>query len=210
MLSLGQPRLVVLAAGRQVPRLLQALKTISNQIIVLGLPTPELVLALADDEPAVQKVLPLLIADLEQMANGLRLRGRFVSLGDIALVTEALARAETLICMPSLEVESNFGLSVPEAVASSIRAMKGRRVLVGEVTASQPDQLVEAVHWCSTRFGSIEVSLINANSVQPLPPGRFYQTLTGAQARDLSDWAAPEHWDVTKLAVFLREAIGKR
>lgn len=206
---LGQPRLVVLAAGPQMSTLLRALKTISNQITVLGSPTPELVLALADDEAAVQKVLERLKTDLDQLSDGLRLRGRFLALEATPLLAEALARADSFVWVPSLDSSPDFGLTVPDSAAQTIRLLKRNRILIGCVTASQPGRLAEAVEWCTTRFGSIDQTLSNGNVVQPLPPGRYYQTLATGLTRDLSSWSAPEQWDAAKLAVFLREALGR-
>lgn len=207
---LGQPRLMVLVAGPQAPTLLRALKTISNQITVLSRPAPDLILALADDEAAVQKVLSQLPTDLDQLADGLRLRGHFLAPESTPLLAEALSRADSLVWAPSLDSSPDFGLIVPDSVAQMIRSSKRSRILVGSVAAAQPGQLAAAVDWCTARFGPLDQILSNRNTVQPLPAGRVYQTLATGLGRDLSNWTAPEEWDVAKLAVFVREALSRR
>jgi hypothetical protein len=207
---LGQPRLLVLAAGSQELNLLRALKTISNQVTVLGTPSRELVLALAEDESAVEKALDNLNGDLDQTANGLRLRGRFLNFDSLDLLRDALARADVLLYAPALGPAPDYGLTVPDPAAEVIRSTTLRRVLVGEIAATQPDQLSEAAQWCAAHFGQIDVRLVNNNTIQPLPNGQVYQILTGAQARDINNWEAPGQWEVSKLAIFLREAIGGR
>ncbi len=206
---LGQPRIVALAAGPDLPLLLRALKTFSNHITVLSSASPVLALALADDEAAVRKVLGVLTGDLDELADGLRLRGRFLPPAPTRVTLDAISRADALVCAPSLDSDGNFDLDAPDPVADAIRQMRGRKVLVGSVAASQADRLKAAVQGCTARFGAMDAILINSNSVQPLPPGRFYQKIENAVERDLVDWAAPEQWDVAKLAVFLREVVSK-
>jgi len=206
---LGEPKIAVLAAGPGMPTLLRALKTFSGRITVLARPTPDLVLALAEDEVAMQKVLAVLPGALAQLSDGLRLRGRFLPPDSSPLTLDAVARAEALIVAPALDEES-FGLNAAEAVAGAARKMRGRRILVGSTSAAKPDELARAVNGCASRFGSFNVILANNNSVRPLPPGRFYQKVEGAVERDLADWESPERWEASKLAVFLREAITRR
>lgn len=219
---LGQPRVVVLAAGPGMPTLLRALKTFTNRITMLAVPTPELTLALADDEPAVQKVLAALSADLNDLSDGLRLRGRFLAPALTPLSRAAIAQADALIIAPALD-EGTFGLPADAATTEAVNRARGRRILVGVTTAVQPDRLTQAVRWCQSQFGSIHVLLVNNNFVQPLPPGQVYQKLPEVLVepkaptssrnfvleRDLADWESPERWDVAKLAVFLREAVNR-
>ncbi len=207
---LGEPRVAVLAAGPGTPILLRALKTFSGRITVLARPTPDLVLALAEDEAAVQNVLTALPGALDELSDGLRLRGRFLSPDASSLTLDAVARAEALIVAPALDAEESFGLKVDEAVADAARKMRGRRILVGAASAAKPDELAQAVNWCASRYGSFNVILANNNSIRPLPPGRFYQKVEGGVERDLADWESPERWEASKLAVFLREAITRR
>jgi hypothetical protein len=207
---LGQPPIVVLAAGPGMPVLLRALKTFTGRITVLARPTPELALALADDEPAVQKVLAALSADLDHVSDGLRLRGRFLTPDSKPLLLAALAQAEAVIVAPALdEVEEAFGLKTDEAIAQAIRRARGRRILVGATTAGGPDRLAVAARWCENQFGPLHTLLVNNNTVQPLPPGRGYQKIAGAVERDLIDWERPEQWEAAKLAIFLREAVNR-
>ena len=219
---LGQPRIVVLAAGPGMPTLIRALKTFTDRITVLAVPTPELTLALADDEPAVQKVLAVLSADLNYLSDGLRLRGRFLAPDTTLLSCAAIAQADALIIAPALD-EGTFGLPADAATAEAVNRTRGRRILVGVTTAVQPDRLAQAARWCESRFGSIHILLVNNNFVQPLPSGRVYQKLPEVLAepkaptasrssvleRDLANWEAPERWDEAKLAVFLREAVNR-
>jgi len=205
---LGEPKLVVLAAGPGTPTLLRALKTISGRIIVLVQPTPQLVLALAEDETEVQTLLSVLPGELDKLSNGLRLRGRFLPPVSSSLALEAIARAEVFVIAPALDDES-FGLNVDDKLAGAVQKMRGRRLLVGATSAAKPDRLAQAVKWCASRFGP-PVVLANSNSVAPLPSGRFYQEVEDAVERDLADWESPEQWDVNKLAVFLRETITRR
>ncbi len=207
---LGEPKIAVLAAGPDTPTLLRALKTFSGRITVLARPTPDLVLALAEDEIAVQNVLAALPGALDKLSDGLRLRGRFLPPDSSPLALDAVARAEALIVAPALDDEESFGLNVDDKVTEAARKMRGRRILVGNTSAAKPDQLKQAVNWAASRFGSFHVILANNNSVRPLPPGRFYQKVEGAVERDLADWESPEQWEAGKLAVFLREAITRR
>jgi hypothetical protein len=206
---LGEPRVAVLAAGPGAPTLLRALKTFSGRTVVLARPTPDLALALAEDEAAMQKMLAALPGALAELSDGLRLRGRFLPPGSSPLTLDAVTRAEALIVAPALDDES-FGLNVDDKIAEAARKMRGRRILVGAASAAKPDQLRQAVNWAASRFGSFHVILANNNSVKPLPPGRFYQKVEGAVERDLVDWESPERWEAGKLAVFLREAITRR
>ena len=206
---LGQPRVVVIAAaGPGLPILLRALKTFTDRITVFAIPTPELALALADDEAAVQKVLTALPAEIGDLSNGLRLRGRFLSPDPSPMTFSAVASAEALIIVPDLNSES-FGLAVGAEVAETMRQMRGRRILVGATSAATPDRLAEATRWCESQFGPIQTILANNNRVQPLPPGRAYQKMDGAVERDLVDWESPEQWESAKLAIFLREAVNR-
>lgn len=207
---LGQPRLLVLATGPQQPILLQALKTISNQVTVIGSPTRDLVLALADDEAAVEQALAQLGPDLAQTANGLRLRGRFIDGDSLDLLRDAAARADALILSPSLAAASDYGLSLSTPAAEILKTAHLHRVLLGAIAATQPDQLTQAAQWCASQFGAANISLINNNHAPALPNGQFYQTLENAQARDLNHWESPGQWDAGKLAIFLREAIARR
>jgi NAD(P)-dependent dehydrogenase (short-subunit alcohol dehydrogenase family) len=122
---------------------------------------------------------------------------------------EAVTQADAVILCPDLD--SNERLEIGDYV----RRAKGKRVLVGAVTASAEESLARAVESCAAQFGSITV-LANNNFVAPLPPNRFYQStgnlqgfknLEGLFERDLADWSSPESWDAGKLSVFLREAI---
>jgi len=206
---LGEPHVVVLAAGPQTSLLLRSLKPLTGRITVLGRPTPELVTALAEDEAAVARVLAALPQPLNSLSDGLRLRGRFAPPTATPLTREAVARADAVVLAPHLDASDSFGLNVDDELAEAIRRGRGKRVLVGNVSAARPESLAGARDWCAARFGPA-TALANGNVVQPLPVGRFYQPLSEAVLRDLADWTAPEQWDPAKLAVFLREVIGKR
>ena len=94
---LGQPRILVLAGGPAAPILLRALKTFSSQIAVLGKPSSELVLALADDEAVVKKVLSALTGDLGPLADGLRLHGRFHPIDPTPVMLDLITRADAKV-----------------------------------------------------------------------------------------------------------------
>ena len=205
---LGEPRLVVLSAA-DTPSLLRALKTFSGRITVLSRPSAESILALAEDEAAVSGVMGALRGDAEKWSDGLRLRGRFLPPAPVPKTYDVLARAEAFVCAPNLDGGPSFGLEVDDQVARAIRQMRGRKILIGSVSAARAGALVGAVNWCQARFGAFSVVLANNNSVLPLPPERAYQKIDGAVERDLADWSAPESWDATKLAVFLREVISR-
>jgi hypothetical protein len=211
---LGQPRVAVIGSGTGLPTLLRALKSFCGTITVMGNASPELVIALADDEEGVRYVLeqtPSVLKTLgvlTKVSDGLRLHGRFLS-PDSPMAFEAVTRAEAVILCPDLD--SNERLEIGDYV----RRAKGKRVLVGAVTASAEDVLARAVERCAAQCGSITV-LANNNFVAPLPSNRFYQTIKDFRdiknlgslfERDLADWSSPESWDVGKLAVFLHEAI---
>ncbi len=212
---LGQPRVAVIGSGTGMPTLLRALKTFCGAITVVGNAAPELVIALADDEEGVRYVLHktsevLKTSEVSQLSNGLRLHGRFLS-PDSPMAFEAVTRADAVILCPDLE---NVG-QVDNLPYETVRRAKGKRILIGAVTASAEDSLTQAIESCAAHYGSITV-LANNNFVAPLPPNRFYQStenllglkdLAGLFERDLSDWSSPESWDVGKLSVFLREAI---
>ncbi len=206
---LGEPRLVVLSAASDTPSLLRALKTFSGRITVLSRPSVESVLALAEDEAAVSSVMGALRGEAEQWSDGLRLRGRFLPPAPAPKTYDVLARAEAFVCAPNLDGGSSFGLELDDQVARAIRQMRGRKILIGSVSAARGGALAGAVNWCQGRFGAFSVVLANNNSVLPLPPGRVHQKIDGAVERDLADWSAPESWDAAKLAVFLREAISR-
>ncbi|MBI5082818.1 MAG: hypothetical protein HZB17_16170, partial [Chloroflexi bacterium] len=119
--------------------------------------------------------------------------------------------------LPYVEQVSNLPYvgQVDNLPYETVRRARGKRVLVGAVTASAGDALARAIESCAAQCGSITV-LANNNFVAPLPPNRFYQStenllglkdLAGLFERDLADWTSPENWDVGKLSVFLREAI---
>ena len=221
---LGQPRVAVIGSGAGMPTLLRALKTFCGTITVVGKAAPELVIALADDEEGVRYVLyktseVLKTSEVSQLSNGLRLHGRFLS-PDSSMALEAVTRADAVILCPDLENRDwGLGTLAPEAKRSGVRdyvkRARGKRVLVGAVTASTEDALARAIESCAAQWGSITV-LANNNFVASLPPNRFYQSnenlrgfknLAGLFERDLADWSSPESWDVGKLSVFLREAI---
>jgi hypothetical protein len=211
---LGQPRVAVIGSGAGMPTLLRALKTFCGTITVVGDAAPELMIALADDEEGVRYVLGetfevLKTSKVLRLSDGLRLHGHFLS-PDSPMAFEAVTRADAVILCPDLE-NRDWGAGIRDYV----RRAKGKRVLVGAVTASAEDSLARAIESCAAHCGSITV-LANNNFVAPLPPNRFYQTtenlqgfknLEGLFERDLADWSSPESWDVAKLGVFLREAI---
>jgi hypothetical protein len=95
-----------------------------------------------------------------------------------------------------------------------VRIARGKKILIGAVTAPAAESVAQAVKGCTEQCGSIHV-LTNNNFVSPLPADRFYQkkenlldiNSADLTERDLSDWSAPENWDMAKLSVFLREAI---
>jgi hypothetical protein len=212
---LGQPRVAVIGSGTGMPTLLRALKTFCGTITVVGNAAPELVIALADDEEGVRYVLHktsevFKTSEVSQLSNGLRLHGRFLS-PDSPMAFEAVTRADAVILCPDLE---NVG-QVDNLPYETVRRAKGKRILIGAVTASAEDSLTQAIESCAAQCGSITV-LANNNFVASLPPNRFYQAgenlrglkdLGGLFERDLADWSSPENWDVGKLSVFLREAI---
>lgn len=211
---LGQPRVAVIGSGAGMPTLLRALKTFCGTITAVGDSSPELIIALADDEDGVRYVLRKTsevlrsTSEVSQLSNGLRLHGRFLS-PDSPMAFEAVTRADAVILCPDLE-NRDWGAGIRDYV----RRAKGKRVLVGAVTASAEESLAQAIEICAAQCGSITV-LANNNFVAPLPPNRFYQktNLTGLKdqlglfERDLADLSSPENWDVGKLSVFLREAI---
>ena len=137
---LGQPRVAVIGSGTAtvcgVPTLLRALKTFCGTITVVGDATPELVIALADDEEGVRYVLEisevLKTSEILRLSNGLRLHGRFLS-PDSPMAFEAVTRADAVILCPDLD--SNERLEIGDYV----RRAKGKRVVVGAVTASAED-----------------------------------------------------------------------
>jgi hypothetical protein len=210
---LGQPRVAVIGSGTGMPTLLRALKTFCGTITIVGDTAPELIIALADDEEGVRYVLHktsevLKTSEASQLSNGLRLHGRFLS-PDSPMAFEAVTRADVVIVCPDLD--SNERLEIRDYV----RHARGKRILVGAVTASTKDALARAIESCAAHCGSI-TALANNNFVAPLSPNRFYQSgenlrglkdLEGLFERDLADWSSPESWDVAKLGVFLREAI---
>lgn len=214
---LGQPRVAVIGSGTGMPTLLRALKTFCGTITVVGDASPELVMALADDEEGVKYVLDETLKQksgflkksdfLTNLTDGLRLHGRFLS-PDSPMAFEAVTRADAVVFCPDLD--SNQRLEIGDYV----RRARGKRVLVGAVTASAENALAQAIESCAAQCGSITV-LANNNFVAPLPSNRFYQkqdlsgfkNLTGLYERDLADWSSPESWDAGKLSVFLREAI---
>ncbi len=222
---LGQPRAAVIGSGTGMPTLLRALKTFCGTITVVGNAAPELVIALADDEEGVRYVMSqtsefLKNSEVSRLSNGLRLHGRFLS-PDSPMAFEAVTRADVVILCPDLE---NVG-QVGNLPYETVRRARGKRILVGAVTASAEDALARASEWYAARCGSITV-LANNNFVAPLPTNRFYQSgenlrgltrsaslqgasqnLEGLFERDLADWSSPENWDASKLSVFLREAI---
>jgi len=126
---LGQPRIVALAAGPDLPLLLRALKTFSNHITVLSSASPVLALALADDEAAVRKVLGVLTGDLDELADGLRLRGRFLPPVPTPVTLDAISRADALVCAPSLDSDGYFDLDVPDPVADEIKAFRKEKFM---------------------------------------------------------------------------------
>jgi len=221
---LGQPRVAVIGAGTGMPTLLRALKTFCGTITVVGDAAPELIIALADDEEGVRYVLHktsevLKTSEVYQLANGLRLHGRFLS-PDSPVAFEAVTRADAVIIAPDLENTNSWGLGIRDYV----KRARGKKILVGAVAASAAESLARAVESYAAQCGSITV-LANNNFVAPLPPNRFYQqkdlsgfthsaslrgasrNLTGLFERDIADWSSPESWDASKLSVFLREAI---
>lgn len=211
---LREPRIAVLAAGSHQVGLLRALKTISGRLTVLGQASPELVMALAapEDETAVRRVLTLVNGrghSAHELADGLRLRGRFLPLAPTLPALDAIAQADVLVLAPDLDAEENFGLGADDRIAAAVKKMRGRKIVVGSVSAAQHGVLEAAVEWIGRQFGTPHKILVNNNTAQPLPPGRTYQRVRGAVERDILDWAAPEQWDADKLAVFLREAMNR-
>ena len=212
---LGQPRVAVIGSGAGMPTLLRALKTFCGTSTVVGNAAPELIIALADDEEGVRYILHktsdvLKTPEVSQLSNGLRLHGRFLS-PDSPMAFEAVTRADAVILCPDLD--SNERLDAKRG--DYVKRAKGKRVLVGAVTAPAENSLARAIESCAAHCGSITV-LANNNFVAPLSPNRFYQSgenlrglkdLGGLFERDLTDWSSPESWDVGKLSVFLREAI---
>jgi len=203
---LGQRRLIMVAAGPA--GYASRAQNIHRPPHGFSDPHPELALALADDEPAVQKVLVALPSEPGDLSDGLRLRGRFLSPDPSPMTLSAIARAEALIVAPDLNGDS-FGLAMVAEVAEAMRRMRGRRILVGAISAATPDRLAEATRWCESQFGPIQTILANNNTVQPLPRGRAYQKMDGVVERDLVDWESPEQWESAKLAIFLREVVNR-
>ncbi|MBI5347769.1 MAG: hypothetical protein HZB77_00395, partial [Chloroflexi bacterium] len=111
---LGQPRVAVIGSGTGMPTLLRALKTFCGTITVVGNASPELVIALADDEEGVKYVLeqtPRLfetLGVLAKISDGLRLHGRFLS-PDSPMAFEAVTRADAVILCPDLENVGQVG-----------------------------------------------------------------------------------------------------
>ncbi|MBI5081758.1 MAG: hypothetical protein HZB17_10695, partial [Chloroflexi bacterium] len=191
---LGQPRVAVIGSGTGMPTLLRALKTFCGTITVVGDASPELVIALADDEEGVKYVLEQTpsvfetLGVLAKISDGLRLHGRFLS-PDSPMAFEAVTRADAVILCPDLEnVGQVSNLPYVGQVSNlpyvgqvgnlpyeTVRRARGKRVLVGAVTASAEESLARAIESCAAQCGSITV-LANNNFVAPLPPNRFYQS----------------------------------
>ncbi|MBI5052642.1 MAG: hypothetical protein HZB52_05195, partial [Chloroflexi bacterium] len=185
---LGQPRVAVIGSGTGMPTLLRALKTFCGTITVVGNASPELVIALADDEEGVKYVLEQTpsvfetLGVLAKISDGLRLHGRFLS-PDSPMAFEAVTRADAVILCPDLEnVGQVSNLPYVGQVSNlpyvgqvgnlpyeTVRRARGKRVLVGAVTASAEESLARAIESCAAQCGSITV-LANNNFVAPLPP----------------------------------------
>ena len=143
---LGQPRVAVIGSGTAtvcgVPTLLRALKTFCGTITVVGDIAPELVIALADDEEGVRYVLEisevLKTSEILRLSNGLRLHGRFLS-PDSPMAFEAVTRADAVVFCPDLDSSQRL------EIGDYVRRAKGKRILVGAVTASSGDALAQAI-----------------------------------------------------------------